>query len=575
MHQLTGQTDAPAMTIAQFLKKNGRYNPKLGQYHLSERPRATGYGTVIVDEASMLTEDMLGALLDALRGVKRLILVGDPAQLPPIGAGRPFVDIVSELRPDDYEVRFPRVSRGYAELTVERRQAGTDRPDRRLSRWFGGTPPSPGEDDIFAAELEFSSLRFMEWDNPEDFRSKLTTVLAEELKLNSTNDVRGFNRAMGSITTGKYDYFNATRNQKLGAVEKVEDWQILSPLRRMPFGVRDINRQIHERFRVDFMNLASWRWNRQIPQPLGAERIVYGDKVINLSNHRRDGSKVYPQEGALGYLANGEIGVVVGQWKRKNMTKAPRILKVEFSSQVGHTYDFYNRDFREESHAALDLAYALTVHKAQGSQFNLVILVLPNGHPILSRELIYTALTRHQKRVVVMHQGPRSLLKELSAHHHSETAARRTNLLTPCRMVEYPQPQKSVFLQDGLIHRTSRGLAVRSKSELLIAEALGAAGVDFEYEKPLTLDGQTRYPDYTIEDDISGRTIYWEHLGMLDRPHYLASWERKLAWYRENGVHPVDVSDNEEKVLLTTTDSPFSGLDMSQVTKLIAEVCGD
>ena len=86
-------------------------------------------------------------------------------------------------------------------------------------------------------------------------------------------------------------------------------------------------------------------------------------------------------------------------------------------------------------------------------------------------------------------------------------------------------------MQDGLIHRTSKGVAVRSKSELLIAEALTAAAVDFEYEKPLTLSGQTRYPDFTIEDEISGRTIYWEHLGMLDRPDYRASWERKLAWY--------------------------------------------
>lgn len=42
----------------------------------------------------MLTEDMLGALFDALQGVKRFIFVGDPAQLPPIGAGRPFVDVV-------------------------------------------------------------------------------------------------------------------------------------------------------------------------------------------------------------------------------------------------------------------------------------------------------------------------------------------------------------------------------------------------------------------------------------------------------------------------------------------------
>ena len=398
-----------------------------------------------------------------------------------------------------------------------------------------------------------------EWEKPEDFQSKLLDVLAKELELADTKDQRGFNRFMGATSNNDYDYFNRGRN---GAVAQVERWQILSPLRGLPFGVDDINRQIHERFRADFMKLASRQRYRLIPKPLGAERLVYGDKVINLSNHRRGGKQVYPQDGALGYLANGEIGVVVGQWRTKKMKQAPRLLKVTFSSQVDHTYDFSDRDFREERDATLELAYALTVHKAQGSQFGLVILVLPEAHPILSRELIYTALTRHQGRLVVMHQGQRSLLKEFTAPHRSETARRRTNLFTDCRMLEFPQARGSVFLQEGLIHRTSKGLAVRSKSELLIAEALESTGVDFVYEKPLTLGGQTRYPDFTIEDEISGRTIYWEHLGMLDRADYRDAWERKLAWYRANGVLPVDEDSDGEAVLVQTTDSTKSGLDM-------------
>jgi ATP-dependent exoDNAse (exonuclease V) alpha subunit len=575
MQQLAAGAGNQAMTIAQFLNRNGRYDAASGRYHLSDSPRVTGYGMVIVDEASMLTEDMLGALLDALQGVKRLILVGDPAQLPPIGAGRPFVDIIHELRPDDYEARFPRVAPGYAELTIERRQIGADRPDLRLARWFSASPPAPGEDDIFtASDEEHKTLRFIEWEKPEDFRARLVDALAEELKLDDDDDLRGFNRAMGATVVGPYDYFNATRHGKNGAVAEVEAWQILSPLRGMPFGVGDINRQIHERFRAGFLDLASRQWNRPIPTPFGAEWIVYGDKVINLRNHRPDGSRVYPQEGAVGYLANGEIGVAVGQWKTKRMKRAPRTLRVEFSSQEGYSYDFYRNDFGEEGDAALELAYALTVHKAQGSQFGLVILVLPEGHPILSRELIYTALTRHQGRVVVMLQGPRSLLKNLSAPHHSETARRRTNLLADCRMLEVPQAQGSVFLQEGLIHRTSKGLAVRSKSELLIAEAFGSAGVEFEYEKPLTLGGGTRYPDFTIEDEISGRTVYWEHLGMLARKDYRRGWEKKLAWYRANGVLPVGESNGGEAVLVTTTDSSVSGVDMSQVKLLISEVCG-
>jgi len=571
MQQLTGNAGIHAQTIAQFLNQHGRYDTNCGRYHLSDRPKETSFGTVIVDEASMLTEDMLGALLDALQGVKRLILVGDPAQLPPIGAGRPFVDIIAKLRAADYESQFPRIAPGYAELTIERRQIGIERPDLRLARWFSATPPSAGEDDIFCADDEHPTIRFVGWQKPEDFQPKLLEILAEELKLTGADDQHGFNRAIGATVVGEYDYFNATRNDNLGAVKEVEAWQILSPLRGMPFGVGDINRQIHKRFRAGYMDLASRQWNRSIPKPLGVERIVYGDKVINLGNHRRNGKRVYPQEGAIGYLANGEIGVVVGQWKTGGY---PKIMKVEFSSQIGYTYDFYSSDFREEGDAVLELAYALTVHKAQGSQFGLVIVVLPEGHPILSRELIYTALTRHQYRVVIMHQGQRSMLKEFTSLHRSETARRRTNLLNDCRMLEFPQAKGSVFLQEGLIHRTSKGQAVRSKSELLIAEALLSAGVCYEYEKPLTLAGTTRYPDFTIEDEISGRTVYWEHLGMLAREEYRTSWAKKLAWYQANGIHQLNEAKSGAPLLVTTTDSAETGLDMFQVKKLIAEVCG-
>jgi AAA domain/UvrD-like helicase C-terminal domain len=567
MQQLVGDRKAKALTVAQFLNQHDRYDGSTGRYVLSSGPTVSGFGTVIVDESSMLTEDMLGALFDALQGVKRFIFVGDPAQLPPIGAGRPFVDIIARLRPENYEKRFPRIGAGYAELTVERRQIGSDRPDLRLARWFSATPPGPGEDDIFIAGCdEHATIRFVQWEKPEDFQEKLLTVLTSELKLAGPDDIRGFNKALGSTVSNNYDYFNNTRNGNVGAVAAVETWQILSPLRGMPFGVGDINRQVHERFRAGFLKLASEPMFRSIPKPFGPERVVYGDKVINLRNHRRDGRKVYPQDGAIGYLANGEIGVAVGQWQTG---KSPKILKVEFSSQQGYVYDFYGSDFREEGEAALELAYALTVHKAQGSQFRLVILVLPEGHPILSRELIYTALTRHQDRVVIMHQGQRSILKDFASPQRSEIAKRRTNLLRPCHMLEFPQQKGSVFLQEGLIYRTSRGLAVRSKSELLIAEALINAGIPFEYEKPLSLGGGVRYPDFTIDDEISGRVVYWEHLGMLERDDYRLSWESKLAWYRSHGVLPADEGEGPNGMLVTTTESSKQGFDSAKVKAVI------
>ena len=93
----------------------------------------------------MLTEEMLAALIQALKGVQRLILIGDPRQLPPIGAGRPFLDIVKHVTPEGVTRKFPRVEPGYAELTIRRRQGGADREDLQLAEWFSGHRSRPAK----------------------------------------------------------------------------------------------------------------------------------------------------------------------------------------------------------------------------------------------------------------------------------------------------------------------------------------------------------------------------------------------------------------------------------------------
>lgn len=566
MQELANNQGITAMTIAQFLMRNWRYNGRTGHYHTSSKPKNNEYRTVIVDESSMLTEDMMGALFDAIKGVERFIFVGDPAQLPPIGAGRPFVDIVNRLKPENNESIFPRIARGYAELTIERRQGGANRPDLRFARWFSNTSPNAWDDDIFSSEENVANLRFVRWDKPEEFQEKLLAVVAEELELESVGDVRGFNASLGCVASGDYDYFNATRNGSPGSVQAVDKWQILSPLKGMVFGCQDINRHIHEQFRQSFIELASRTRYRPIPKPMGAERIVYGDKVINLENTSRVEKRVWPKEGGINYLANGEVGLAVGLWKSNAY---PKILKVEFNSQPGFTYDFYSSDFKEEGDAQLELAYALTVHKAQGSQFKTVILVLPEGHPILSRELIYTALTRHQDRVIIMHQGARSLLREFSLPHKSAVAQRQTSLLDVCDMQELPLPKGSLLMQKGLVHLTADGVAMRSKSELLIYNALIAAGQRPEYEKPLEFGKSVRYPDFTIEDEISGQKIYWEHLGLLERDDYRRKWEKKLQWYRDNGILPLEEGGGEQGTLVTSTESSTDGLNMQRIQQTI------
>jgi hypothetical protein len=95
--RLQTMTRLDAQTVAQFLSHRDRYDGETGAYLVTGENQFEGAKTVVVDEASMLTEEMLASLIDSLKGVERLILVGDPRQLPPIGAGRPFVDIVAHL----------------------------------------------------------------------------------------------------------------------------------------------------------------------------------------------------------------------------------------------------------------------------------------------------------------------------------------------------------------------------------------------------------------------------------------------------------------------------------------------
>jgi len=179
---------------------------------------------------------------------------------------------------------------------------------------------------------------------------------------------------------------------------------------------------IHQRYKAKQIETARNPGKyRSIPKPLGDDQLVYGDKVINNSNWSVPKWRVYPKQDQWGYLANGEIGMVVGHRRTKKRDWYPENLEIEFSTQQGKTFTFYPGDFDDEGQADLELAYALTVHKAQGSEFEVVFLVLPRSPLMLTRELIYTALTRQVHNVVIFHQGPAAARQPLSSATYTGT----------------------------------------------------------------------------------------------------------------------------------------------------------
>ncbi len=557
-------TNLTAQTIAQFLLGYDRYDESTGTYRLSDQNKTDAYKTVIVDEASMLTEEQLGALFDSLKGVDRLILVGDPRQLPPIGAGRPFVDIVSHLAPSNINTMFPRIGLGYAELTIRRRQTGENREDLQLAEWFSGRDPGPGGDEIFNNVRNSESLEHLQlihWENAEEIWEIILSTLIKELTLSDISDTIKFELSLGGKQSEEYVYFNR------GAAEAAEAWQILSPVKGNAYGVKDINRLVQKTFRSKTIELANNYWRRAIPSPIGPDAIVYGDKVINTANNHR--YNVFPVENALKYVANGEVGIVIGKFRRKNESwKGALPVNVEFSSQPGFSYTYGSRDFKEEMSPLLELAYAITVHKAQGSDFDLCFLILPNRCRLLTRELMYTALTRQRNRIIILHQGNWADFKKYSLDAYSEIARRFTNLFVPPEIVVI----EDNFFEDSLIHRTRRGETVRSKSEVIIADNLSAKNIGYSYEKQLTgNDGTVRYPDFTIEDD-SGILYYWEHLGMFYEAAYRKQWEKKLDWYKSQDILPYEKGGGSKGTLIITKDTEKGGIDSEAIKKLIEKI---
>ena len=291
-------------------------------------------------------------------------------------------------------------------------------------------------------------------------------------------------------------------------------------------------------------------------KPRGPEQIVYGDKVICVRNHSRK-PWIYEQKtvGEREFLANGELGIVAGQ--KKYGRSNPTFTHVEFSGRSDRNFSFTRSNFAEDGQPYLELAYALTVHKSQGSEFGSVILVLPSQSRMISREMLYTALTRQKRRIWILHQGPFDRFLDYRHYDFSDIAARITNLLrTPTHMdssTATKMPAQTTrlsrgFLEERLIHRTIRGEMVSSKNELVIANMLlhleKEGHLSYEVEPKLPFDdGRGRWADFKV--DCKGQTWFWEHCGLLDNENYLQRWLSKKNLYAENGY--TEYSDQNQR----------------------------
>ena len=117
--------------------------------------------------------------------------------------------------------------------------------------------------------------------------------------------------------------------------------------------------------------------------------------------------------------------------------------------------------------------------------------------------------------------------------------------------------RRSGYMPERKVHTTSRGLRVRSKSELLIAEKLYEHGIPFRYEQILTIDGIDYAPDFTARGS-DGAAIYWEHCGLTSNRGYMRKHWQKMQIYAEAGITPW-------KNLIVTYDDENGLLDLRTV----------
>ena len=101
---------------------------------------------------------------------------------------------------------------------------------------------------------------------------------------------------------------------------------------------------------------------------------------------------------------------------------------------------------------------------------------------------------------------------------------------------------------------TEKGERVRSKSEKILADFFYRRNILYKYEKPLYLKGYGMvYPDFTFLSKKTGKEIYWEHEGMIDKQEYARSAVRKIESYQKNDIYPGErlilTFETEQRVL--------------------------
>lgn len=326
--RLTEVTGEPASTIHRLLETNLDQNTGK-MFFVRDESNPLKADVVIVDEMSMVDIELLYALLQAVPRGKRLILVGDADQLPPVGPGFPFSDMLrSGVLPTVH-------------LTEIFRQAQQSLIVMNAHRVNRGEIP-----DLKTVSSDFFFMRR-----------------------------RGEEEVCGLIRD-----LCATRLPGRMGIPP-DQIQVLSPTRKGGAGTVRLNALLQQALNPPAPDKKE--------KAFGDYVFREGDRVMQVKNNydilwkKSDGSAV----GAG--IFNGDIGTI------REIDPGAETLTIVFDDREAD-YDFSQLP-------ELEPAYAMTVHKSQGSEYRAVILTAWNGSPyLLNRSVLYTAITRARELLIVV-----------------------------------------------------------------------------------------------------------------------------------------------------------------------------
>ncbi|MFP4599379.1 MAG: exodeoxyribonuclease V subunit alpha [Persicimonas sp.] len=384
------------------------YSPAYNGFYYHENNRLR-QRVVIVDEASMIDLFLMERLVAAVDPGARLVLLGDAEQLPSVDAGAVFRDLVP--RRVDTRASW----RALAQTPLEEDAELSDEPTAanavRLEKSYRMDPTSPSGSSILRCARRINRGEYtplFDTDRPLiSVREATEDIVREGVELLEpaadrpqpdpqtlgafvewwyTHQVAGLDEFRRQIVEPfsfdgeRFDEAATARLERL--FEHFSSFRVLTITRVFITGAERLNAAFHAR-------------HRRLLGPAHAESLEVGEPIIMLQNDYSRG------------LFNGDQGLVVDVVRPASAGR--RTQRMAVFERNGRFVPFNLEPLRRH----IEHAFALTVHKAQGSEFDGVAIVLPaEALPLYTREILYTGITRSRRSVVMV--GRRELIEAAS-----------------------------------------------------------------------------------------------------------------------------------------------------------------